>query len=340
MTIRGVIGMKRCQATAIWVAILSLVCAVAIGLPNEALAKEAVTIRIASAFEPLHILCRSAEKFKTMVEERSNGEIKVELFLGGVMGSEEEVTEAVSIKAVEMQAGGGLPIQMYAPKYYFLDSPYVIKDWEHFKRVFNGELGQKAQEEVLKNGNTMYLGVVYRGLRHFTSNKPVRTPEDLKGIKLRLPQLPTWVAVWKELGALPVPIALTELFTALQTGVADASEGDVTQIHSFHLYEVQKYLSLTGHLVQTGALTINKPFFDSLSEEHQKIVKEAGLEAAEWGSQQILSGEEDIIEDLKAKGMEVITPDAEAFREKARPAVERLFKEQWAVTTWDEVLSY
>lgn len=332
--------MKRYLVTAIWVVVLSLVCSMAIGLPSEALAKEAVTIRIASAFEPLHILCRSAERFKTIVEERSNGEIKVELFLGGVMGSEEEVTEAVSIRAVEMQAGGGLPIQMYAPKYYFLDSPYVIKDWEHFKRVFSGELGQKAQAEVLKNGNTMYLGVVYRGLRHLTSNKLVRTPEDLKGIKLRLPQLPTWVAVWKELGALPVPVALTELFTALQTGVADASEGDVTQIHSFHLYEVQKYISLTGHLVQTGALTINKPFFDSLSEEHQKIVKEAGLEAAEWGSQQILAGEEDIVEDLKAKGMEVIIPDVEAFREKARPAVERLFETEWTVTTWDEVLSY
>lgn len=312
-----------------------------IGLPGVGYAGgKQVTIRVASAFEPTHILCKSADKFKSLIEERAKGEITVELFLGGVMGSEEEVTESESIGAVEMQVGGGLPIKMYAPKYFFLDSPYVIKDWEHYNRVFHGDLGKRAQAEVMKNGNIMYLGVVYRGLRQFTSNVPIRTPDDLKGIKLRLPQLPTWIAVWKEVGALPVPVPLTELFQALQTGVADASEGDVTQIHSFHLYEVQKYLSMTGHLVQTGALTISKSFFDKLSKKHQNIVRKAGLEAAEWGAQQILTGEQELINDLQAKGMEVVTPDADAFRVKARPAVERLFKSEWPVTTWDEVLSY
>ncbi|MGQ9473585.1 MAG: TRAP transporter substrate-binding protein [Candidatus Caldatribacteriaceae bacterium] len=118
----------------------------------------------------------------------------------------------------------------------------------------------------------MYLGILYRGLRHFTTNKPVRVPENLKGVKLRLPQLPTWVKVWEAIGASTVPIALTELFIALQTGVADASEGDVTQILSFRLCEVQKYLMLTGHLVQTGGLTINKPFFDKLKKEYQDII--------------------------------------------------------------------
>jgi len=299
------------------------------------------TIRLASAFEPTHVLCQSAKKFQKLVNERSNGELAVQLFLGGVMGSEEECTESVSIGAVEMQAGGGLPIKTYAPKYYFLDSPYVIKDWDHYQRVFfDSPVGKKARELIAERGNTLYLGVVYRGVRQFTSNKPIRTPDDLKGLKLRLPQLPTWIAVWKEVGALPVPVALTELFSALQTGVADASEGDVTQIHSFHLDEVQKYLSMTGHLVQTGALTINKSFFESLSEKHQNIVSQAGKEASEWGSEQILTGEQNLIDDLKKKGMEVIEADAEAFRVKAEPAVEKLFKTEWPVTTWKEVLSY
>jgi tripartite ATP-independent transporter DctP family solute receptor len=299
------------------------------------------TIRLASAFEPTHILCQSAKKFQELVNERSNGELAVQLFLGGVMGSEEECTESVSIGAVEMQAGGGLPIKTFASKYYFLDSPYVIKDWAHYKRVFfDSPIGEKARDLIAKNGNTLYLGVVYRGVRQFTSNKPIRTPADLKGLKLRLPQLPTWIAVWKEVGALPVPVALTELFSALQTGVADASEGDVSQIHSFHLDEVQKYLSLTGHLVQTGALTINKSFFESLSEKHQDIVAKAGKEASEWGSENIISGEKNLIDDLKKKGMKVVEADGAAFRDKAEPAVEKLFKTEWPVTTWKEVLSY
>lgn len=299
-----------------------------------------VTIRLGSAFDPNHILCQAAQKFKDLVEERSNGAIEVQLFLGGAMGSEEECTEAVSIGALEMQAGGGLPIKTFAPQYYFFDSPYVMKDWNHFQRVWASPLGDKMREEIIKNGNTMYLGVVYRGVRHFTSNKPVRTPDDLKGIKLRLPQLPTWVKVWEAIGASTVPIALTELFTALQTGVADASEGDVTQILSFRLYEVQKYLTLTSHLVQTGALTINKPFFDKLKKEYQDIILQAGKEATDWASNTIVEKEAELIKELETKGMQIIQPDAEAFREKAKPAVEELFKTEWTVTTWDEVLSY
>lgn len=299
-----------------------------------------VTIRLGSAFEPTHILCQAAQKFKELVEERSNGAIEVQLFLGGVMGSEEECTEAVSIGALEMQVGGGLPIKTFAPQYYFFDSPYVMRDWNHFQRVWASPLGEKAREEVIKNGNTMYLGIVYRGLRHLTANKPVYTPDDLKGIKLRLPQLPTWVKVWEAIGASTVPIALTELFTALQTGVADASEGDVTQILSFRLYEVQKYLMLTGHLVQTGGLTINKPFFDKLKKEYQDIILQAGKEATEWASNIIVAKEEELIKELEAKGMQLIQPDVNAFREKGKPAVEGLFKTEWPVTTWDEVLSY
>ncbi|WP_369018736.1 TRAP transporter substrate-binding protein [Thermatribacter velox] len=330
--------MKFFRKTLLIIAVLSLCLIFSSSLIS---AQEKVTIRLASAFEPEHILCKTAEKFKELVESQSGGAIKVELFLGGVMGSEEEITESVSIGAVEAQVGGGLPIKTFAPDYYFFDSPYVMKDWEHFKRVFYGELGQKMREEIEKKGNTMYLGIVYRGLRHFTSNKPVRTPDDVKGIKLRLPQLPTWIAVWKEIGALPVPVPLTELFTALQTGVADASEGDVTQIYSFHLYEVQKYLSLTGHLVQTGGLTINKAFFDKLPDEYKNIIVEAGKEACDWGTQQILEGEEDIIKQLEEAGMTVIRDvDQEAFREKAKPAVEKLFETEWTVTTWEEILSY
>ena len=299
-----------------------------------------VTIRLGSAFEPTHILCQAAQKFKELVEERSKGAIEVQLFLGGAMGSEEECTEAVSIGALEMQVGGGLPIKTFAPQFYFFDSPYVMRDWNHFQKVWAGTLGEKAREELIKKGNTMYFGVVYRGVRHLTANKSIFVPDDLKGIKLRLPQLPTWVKVWEAIGASTVPIALTELFTALQTGVADASEGDVTQILSFRLYEVQKYLMLTGHLVQTGGLTINKPFFDKLKKEYQDIVVQAGKEATDWASNTIVNEEGNLIKELEAKGMQIIQPNAEAFREKAKSAVEELFKSEWPVTTWEEVLSY
>jgi len=306
----------------------------------QSIASAKTIIKCASAFEPGHILVKTLERFKDIVETQSNGEIEVQLFVGGVMGSEEEITESVSICGVEMQAGGGGPIKHYAPKYTFFNSPFVLRDWNHWEAVWNGKLGQEMQDVIAKKGNTTFLGVLYRGSRNFTSNNPIYTPEDVNGLKLRLPPIPEWLACWEEIGASPVPVALTELFSALQMGVADASEGEVGQIQSFHLDEVQKYLSLTGHMVSEGMLTINKKFFDELSKENQKIVSEAGKEASEWATQQILEGETQILVDLQKKGMIVVVADQKAFFEKVKPAINKLFETQWPVTTWEEVLSY
>lgn len=306
--------------------------------PLTAMAAKKV-IRLGSAFEEKHLLVQASKKFKEMVEKQSNGTMEVQLFVGGVMGSEEELTESVSIGGVEMQAGGIFPVKSYAPEYAFFGAPFVWKDWDHFVRVWNGPIGQAGQEQIAKKGNTKMLGVIYRGNRQFTSNKPVRTPADVKGIKLRLPQLPSWVAVWKEIGALPVPVALPELFTALQTGVADASEGGVTQIYSFHLNEVQKNLSMTNHLVGMGAMSINKKFFEKLSADQKEIVLKAADAACQWATKETMMNEAGLVDKLKAAGMNVVEADAEAFRKAGEPAVNKLFANQWNVTTWAEVLA-
>jgi len=299
-----------------------------------------ITVRLASAFEPGHTLCKAAEKFKDILETRSNGEIEVQLFLGGVMGSEEEIIESLAIGGVEMLVGGGVPIKFYAPEYFFFDSPFVIKDWDHYEAVWNGKIGQEAKDIISKKGNMIYLGYFYYGRRHFTSNKPIYTPEDFKGIKLRLPNFPTTIKLWKEIGALPVPVALNELFGALQTGVAEASEGDLPQIQSFHLDEVQKYLTLTGHKVQTGGLSVNKKFFDNLSKENQETFLEAGKEVSDWANKKADENEIQILIDLQKKGMIVVVTDKDALFEKAKPVTEKLFETEWPVTTWEEVLSY
>jgi len=301
---------------------------------------EKVVIRFASSFEPGHTTCQAGDVFKEIVESRSNSRIEVQTFWGGSMGSEEELCESVSTGGIEMQVGGGIPIKVYAPEYQFMNDPFVMKSWDHWKRVWDGGVGEDLKEQVLSKGNTQYLDVMYLGIRHFTSNKPIKTPADVENLKLRLPNLPTWVRVWKEVGALPVPIALNELFSALQMGVADASEGMLSQVYSFKLYEVQEYLSLTGHDIQTGAITINNDFFESLSAEDQKLIIEAGQEACAWATKQTIEGDEELLEKLREKGMKIVEADQGAFLEAAKPAVESLFNEVYPVTTWEEVLSY
>ncbi len=295
------------------------------------------TIRIGSPFKTGHILVDAAEKFKELLEKGSDGRIAVELQIG--VKSEEEIDDLCSKGTIEMQSNGNRPLEIYAPQYFFLGAPYVLKDWDHLIRIWQGKLGNKVIEQVEKNGNVRYLGIVYRGLRQTTSKKPIYTPADVYGLKLRLPVVPTWVAVWKEIGAEPVPMTLPELYPGLKSGKADASEGDVSQITSFKLDEVQTHLIMTNHMVQIGGMLINKPFFDKLSKADQALVTLAARDACDFANAKMKAAEKSYLIQLQRKGMQVVIPDADSFREKAKPAVEQLFKTTWPVTTWAEVLS-
>ncbi len=294
------------------------------------------TIRLASTFPKGHVLIEASEKFKEIVEKGSAGKLKVEVQAGA--GSEKDVNEWCSQGKVEMQVTGGQPLQVSAPQYFFFNAPYVMKDFEHFMRVWNGALGKKAREQVEKNGKQTYLGIVDRGMRQTTSKMPIYTPADVHGLKLRLPPVPTWIAVWKEIGADPVAVPLPELYKSLKEGQAQASEGDLTQIASAKLNEVQTHLTMTNHLVQTGGILIHKPFLDKLSKTEQELVKKAAKEATEWANAKFRAGENTLMVDLQRKGMQVVIPDADSFRAKGKPAVEALFKKEWPVTTWAEVL--
>ncbi len=214
-----------------------------------------------------------------------------------------------------------------------------MKDFEHYMRVWDGPLGQAARAQMEQKGNLKYLGTVYRGLRQMTTKKPVYTPADVYGLKLRLPNVPTWMAVWKAMDADPIAVPLPDLYNALKTGRAEASEGDLPQIASFKLDEVQSHMIITNHLVQTGGMLIHKPLFDKLSKADQDLIVKAGKEAEAWANNKIKTGEAAFLVDLQRKGMQVVIPDAESFRAKAMPAVDGLFKTQWSVTTWAEVLA-
>ncbi len=294
-------------------------------------------IRVGSPFKAGHILVDAGEKFKELIEKESGGRFKAEVQAG--VASEEEINDWNSQGKIEMQSNGHRALEIFAPQYFFFNAPYVMKDLDHFMRVWNGSLGQKAREQVEKNGNVRMLEIVYRGLRQTTSKIPLYTPADAYNMKLRLPTVKTWIAVWKEMGADPVPIPLPELYKSLKEGRADSSEGDLPQIASFKLNEVQTYLVITNHLVQTGNMSINKKFFDGLSPQDQELVLKTAKAAADWANNKMKTGESRLLVDLQRKGMQVIIPDADSFREKGKPAVEQLFKSEWPVTTWAEVLA-
>lgn len=323
-------GNKRVRITLLGMVALSILI-----LFTEMSISAEMTIRIASPFKG-GIVVEAAEKFKELVEKGSGGRFEFKIDAG--TKSEIDINKMNRNGEIEMQSNGTAFLEYYAPPYYFFTGPYVMKDFDHYMRVWNGKLGKDARAQLEKN-DLKYLATIYRGLRQTTANKPIYTPADVYNLKLRLPPIPSWMAVWKAIGADPVAVPLPELYNSLKTGKAEASEGDLPQIHSFKLYEVQTHLIITNHLVQTAGILIHKPFFEKLSKADQELFIKAGRETEEWAINKIKTEEAAILVDLQRKGMQVIIPDANSFKEKAKSAVEELFKTQWTVTTWAEVLS-
>src|SRR4030042_1242763 len=298
-------------------------------------AKAEKTIRIARPFKG-GIVVEAAEKFKEIVEKGSGGRVEVKVDAG--TKAEIDINNMNRKGEIEMQSNGTAFLEYYAPPYYFFTNPYVMKDFDHYMRVWNGKLGKQALAMLEKN-DLKHLATIYRGLRQTTANKPLYTPADAYNLKLRLPPIPSWMAVWKAIGADPVGVPLPELFNSLKTGKAEASEGDLPQIQSFKLDQVQSHLIITNHLVQTAGILIHKPFFDKLPKADQDLIVKAGKEAEEWATNKLKKGAAAMMIDLQRKGMQVVIPDANSFREKAKPAVDELFKTKFTVTTWAEVLA-
>ena len=303
------------------------------------------TVRVATPFAAGHILAETANKFKEILEDKADGRFTVVVTTSVL--NEQTINPAMTAcnaadRVADVMLTGGQPIQDWAPAYFFFNGPYVIDDYSHFKRVWRSHLGNEAEALMSVNGNLATLGTVYRGFRQFTSNAPINGPADFVDLKLRLPAVPDWVAVWTSLGVQQVIVPLPGIYAALQNGTAQASEGDLTQINSLLLYEVQSHLSLTNHLVGFGLAMANECFLDTLGHGNAKKLEKAMNQAVKWGTQEMEARESTLLTELSSppKNMVVVTPDAEAIRVEAEPAINNLFATKWTVTTWDEVRSY
>jgi TRAP-type C4-dicarboxylate transport system substrate-binding protein len=305
--------------------------------------KPKVTVRVVTPFATGHILADTAFEFERLVEKASKGNIDA-VVTTAVM-NEQTINAAMTPCDPAQRVGdimltGGQPIQDWAPQYFFFNGPYVITDYDHFLNVWDSHLGDEARVLINNSGNLVDLGTVYRGFRQFTSNSPINGPADLQGLLLRLPGVPDWRTVWESLGAVSVTVPLPGIYQALLDGTAEASEGDLTQISSLLLYEVQDYLSLTNHLVGFGMVLANECFMTELKNKDEKDIEKSMRKATEFGTQKIIDGEAALLASLQANGMTVVNPDAAAIRAAAQPAIDGLFATKWTVTTWDEVLSF
>jgi len=271
-----------------------------------------------------------ANRIKDHIEKTSRGAMTVRL-LGPEVGGERELLEATSRNEFQIVQSGDMGIAIYAPKYAVTSVPFVFPDYAFVQKAYEGRLGRKLNEAMIQNGNMRLLGLSKRGARLLTANKPIPTPAEIKGLKLRVPEISTWVAAWKEIGALPTPVAWPEVFTALQTGVVNGQENPILQIYEAKLYEVQKYVMLTEHLSAYFHWFGNEKFLQGLSPEHRKIVEDAVKQATAWGSGKQEEKTAELRSIMQTKhGVQFVTVDKQKFFQAARPAIDRIAAQQWA----------
>ncbi len=274
-------------------------------------------------------------KVKEVAEAKSNGRITVELYPASQLGATKEFTEGVSLGTVEMAETGYDIIGLLDPQAYALTMPYLHKTLEHYIAVLEGPVGAEINEHIAEKTGMRVLGVLNRGPRHvMNSKRPIRTPEDMKGLRIRSPENPLNAGTVSAMGATPVPMTWSEVYTALSQGVADGVENAIDELYAARLHEVQKYLSLTGHIYLGVPIVINEAFYQGLPKDLQEVMKTAAREAVLQRREALKTSETTNLEKMKKSGITVITdPDIEKFAPTAKAVWEKFVDGK--NITWD-----
>ncbi|MBQ8679307.1 MAG: sialic acid TRAP transporter substrate-binding protein SiaP [Treponema sp.] len=261
-------------------------------------------------------------KFKEVVEAESKGNITVETYHSGSLFKQDQEVAAVKSGKADIVYLSASWLTDGSPWIGMFTAGYVFKSYDDMTKILNGEIGKEVFSRVVNEQGIRPLASYYLGTRqvNLREDKAVRTPEDLKGVNLRMPNSEAWVTLGKAMGANPTPLAFSELYMALQTGTVDGQENPLPTDRSAKFYEVTKSISLTNHLVDSVWPCINEAKWQSLS-DHQKAVIMKGIEEGrKVCDQKNLSTEAEIIDFFKAQGLKVYEADTKAFADSVLPA--------------------
>jgi len=267
---------------------------------------------------PRHI---ASLKFAEVVKARTNGRIEVQVAPSAQLGDDAAMVTALRTGALDISANSQGAVSAAVPEFAAFGMPFMFTSPAAAFKLLDGSLGKELADRSAEKGLVL-LGTWDNGIRHMTNSKrPITKVEDMKGLKMRVPPDATLVDIVKALGAEAQQIRFAELYVALQQGVVDGQENPLVNIHASKLYEVQKHLALTNHQFQMTPLLMSKRSWDKLSDADKKAVQEAAAEATALQRRLSQEADEKLLADLKAKGVQVTTPDKAAF-EKATAEVD------------------
>ena len=283
-----------------------------------------VTLKFGYPVNEESIWHKAALKFKEVAETKSNGRIDVKLYPNEQLGKEMDVINRIQLGTADMTITGEL-LQNWAPKAALMAVPYAFTSSEQLQKAVNGEVGKEITDQISERTGLKPIAWFERGPRHLTSNRKIRSPSDLDGFRLRVPNVPLFIRTWQTLGAQPIPMAFSKVFTALQQNTIDGQENPLSLINSASFYEMQKYVILTGHVRSWIYVVIGQDKLSSMPADLRAIVLDASKQMQTYEHGMFTAEEAQLHSTLEARGMEFVQPDLKAFKEAAQKAVQEAF---------------
>ncbi|MBE8596140.1 TRAP transporter substrate-binding protein [Xenorhabdus sp. BG5] len=277
-----------------------------------------------------HAVHKAMTEFANEVKEKTNGEVRIRIYSDSQLGNQRESIELMQNGALDIAKSNAAELEAFSPAYSIFNLPYLFRDKAHYQHVINSDIGK----EILDSSQSMgFIGLTYydAGARSFYAKKPIRTPEDLKGLKIRVQPSPTAIAMVKGLGGNPTPLAYGELYTALQQGVVDAAENNITSFMLSRHNEVAKFFSLDEHAMIPDVLLISYKSLNKLTTEQQDIVKKAALNSSKYMIQLWEQSEKEERAKAEKQGVEFITVDKTLFQNAVKPMYDDIAKTQPAL---------
>lgn len=285
-----------------------------------------VTWKLGHIADENHPWHKTAVKFAELVKQKTSDQVEIKLFPNSQLGGEIDTINSIKAGTADLTITGE-SMANWAPKAALMAVPYQFRDDEHMKKVIESDIGKEIEQEIIDKVGVTPLYYHLRAPRNLTSNKPIKTPEDMKGFRMRVPNVPLFLDAWKSVGAKPQAMDFKEVFTALQQHVIDGQENPYDLIYSSSLYEVQKYVNQTEHVHQWVYVVVGNKQWEALTPELQNAVKEAAEEAQAYGNELFVEEIADYRQKLIDKGMEINEDvNRDEFKKLMEPTVKSSLK--------------
>lgn len=272
---------------------------------------------------PNHHYQKIAEMFADRVSELTKGEVKIAVFPSDQLGKQLEITEGVMMGTHDMCQTSDTILSNWVPELGIGNLPFIFNDNSDYRKVFDGPLGDKFAKLIEPTG-AVVIGWWENGMRHTTNNvRPITKPADFKGLNIRVPEGEVFVDTFKALGANPTVVSFGELYSALQLKAVDGQENPPAHVVTQKFYEVQKYISKTGHIHMSSPILMNKALLDSMPKAYQDAILQAGREMGPIHTKMVEELENEQWKEIAAHGMKINEVDKAPFREAVKPVIEK-----------------